>query len=83
MHCSIIPSLFGLLHSLPWTEYDPPFLLPLCLLKLINPLGDETNLERVDILDPGRFLGVISQSILIIVMNTIYHQLLTSCTLGN
>jgi hypothetical protein len=52
--------------------------LALCLLKLINPLCDEADLERVNISNPRWFLGMISQPILIIMMYTIYNQLLTS-----
>jgi hypothetical protein len=69
--------------------YSTPFILllrrlmlftlhfPLCLLELINPLSDEADLERVDVPNPRWFLRMISQPILIIMMNTIYNQLLT------
>jgi hypothetical protein len=56
--------------------------LALCLLELINPLCDEADLECVDVPNPRWFLGMISQSILIIMMNTIYHQLFTSHKYG-
>ena len=67
--CSLDPSCAA--------NYALPSSLPLCLLELINPLGDEADLERVDVPNPRWFLGMISQPILIIMMNTIYHQLLT------
>jgi hypothetical protein len=52
--------------------------LPLCLLELINPLSDEADLKRMNVPNPRWFLGMISQPILIIMMNTIYNQLLTA-----
>jgi hypothetical protein len=51
--------------------------LALRLFELINPLGDKANLERMNIPNPRWFLGMISQPILIIMMYTIYYQLLT------
>lgn len=44
----------------------------LFLVELIDPLGDEVDFEGVDISDPFGLFRVLSQAILIVMMNTVY-----------
>jgi hypothetical protein len=44
----------------------------LLLVELIDPLGDKVDFEGVDIPNPFGLFRVLSQPILIVMMNTVY-----------
>jgi hypothetical protein len=66
MQC-ILPTSYDM-----FLRFVPPCLLALGLFELINPLRDKVDLKHVNIPDPRWFFRMITQSILIIMMNPIY-----------